>query len=546
MHRLPTIVSVCALVMLCSSTLGTRHVAYATGSSTLTRSEDPVVLTGADVPSLQGIPPGDLVAFKYTTGWIQVPVQVDERTTKDFGLIYNDPASGITAPQYTDAATFTGADPNPMFDSDDEIAFMAKDAGGTPPSFSEPAGVIANTGVQLTITDPLAAGQTGYVYLFRSGTLSPGAGQSYVAYNFSLNSGAYLTTYNKSNGPNLENTTITSPFYTHHFLDRWADDRLTITAGASTGVDILDRHKSLFAPGTCTRSEDTFDSAEGAFVINKSGPVRAIRSYLGANSGPLTQREHIFYAQRQDMRTFLRVHDIAGILDFFDYSPAASGMTYYDNLNTGGVLIDGNPDSPATGPLQWEMVNGAQGALVMSLSFSTNESPFVTTSYYLDDSTPSGGSQTQCTGDGFAYGSSGPWINQAIPCTDPRLGCTKFMNAFRTMYYEAPGETVAEAQALNAKASTPLAFTAQAWTGVAATPTNTPPPTSTSTPAASPTPTPAALLGGLDADAPGGDPANPPGGNGAGGWKTLSALLGIVIVAVGLFGLRLALRRSRV
>ena len=74
--------------------------------------------------------------------------------------------------------------------------------------------------------------------------------------------------------------------------------------------------------------------------------MRAIRSYIGANSGPLTQREHIFYEQREDIRTFLRVHAIPGRADFFDYSSAASGMTYRNNLNTGGVTIDGSPTRP--------------------------------------------------------------------------------------------------------------------------------------------------------------------------------------------------------
>ena len=250
---------------------------------------------------------------------------------------------------------------------------MAKDAGGVPPSFSEPAGVIANTGVEVEISDPLNGSQTGYVYLFRQdGSLSPGAGQQYVTYTFDLLSGPYMTTYNNQHGPNPENSVVTTPYYSHHFSDRWISDEIHIMTGGATGVDILDLHKALFAPGNCSRSENTFSYGEGAFIVNKSGPVRAIRSYVGANSGPLTQRDHLFYEGRQDIRTFLRVHSIAGIMDFFDYSPSASGMTYYNNLNTSGVTIDGNPDSVALGTLQWEMVTGAQGSLVLASSVATN------------------------------------------------------------------------------------------------------------------------------------------------------------------------------
>ena len=81
-------------------------------------------------------------------------------------------------------------------------------------------------------------------------------------------------------------------------------------------------------------------------MINKSGPVRAIRTYVGANSGPYTERQHVFYDRREDITTFLRVHPIPGVMDFFDYSPAASGMTYRNNFNQAGIRINGVPDTP--------------------------------------------------------------------------------------------------------------------------------------------------------------------------------------------------------
>ncbi|MBF6600229.1 MAG: hypothetical protein IVW36_06940 [Dehalococcoidia bacterium] len=460
--------AICALALVLALSA---RAAPARATSALNRPEDPVVITGADVPALQGVAPGEIVGFRYTGGWQQIPVQVDERFAQTFSAIYNNvapPASStnITGLVYADPNTFTGADPNPAFDVDDELAFMAKDAGGAAGSLTGPAHTIAGSGVQLTINDPLDPGAGGIVYPFRQdGTLDPGAGQSYVTYNFNLLSGAYKTTYNIFDGPNPENSTITTPYYTHRFGDRWDDDILKITAGAATGADILDRHKALFAPGNCVRSEDTFDNGdssgyrgEGAFIANKSGPVRAIRSFVGANSGPNTERDQIFYAQRQDIITDLRVHAIPSIMDFFDYSAAASGMVYRNDLNTGGVTIDGVPDSPAPGPIRWEMVTGAQGSLVMSGINSTNIAGFNYTSYYLDSASPS---TAQCTGDSSAYGSSGVYVNQAIPCTDPGLGCTSTLTTRRTMYYEAPGETVAGAQALDAGARAPLTVSAQ-------------------------------------------------------------------------------------
>src|SRR3954469_3071227 len=250
-------------------------VSASQAGAALNRPADPVVITGASVPPLAGVAPGEIVAFRYGDGWQQVPVQVDERAVVDLAKPYNGSPTGQTFVAYTDPGTYTGPDPDPTLDPNDEIALMARDTGAQAPAFSAPAGVLASTGQELHVTDPLASGD-GYVYLFRrSGNLDPGAGQHYVNYQFALQAGTYPANYNVNNGPNPENSTVVTPFYSHHFSDRWIDDQLKITAGAASGTDILDRHAFQFAPGSCIRSEDTFSQGEGNFVVNKSGPVRA-------------------------------------------------------------------------------------------------------------------------------------------------------------------------------------------------------------------------------------------------------------------------------
>ncbi len=112
----------------------------------------------------------------------------------------------------------------------------------------------------------------------------------------------------------------------------------------------------------------------------------------------------------------LRVHSIPGILDFYDYSPAASGMTYSNNHNPAGMPIDGASDQPVVSPLEWELVSGSQGSLVSVFTTTSDIENLAPTSYYLDSTSPS---TTQCTGDAFAFGASGAWVNQGIPCTDP-------------------------------------------------------------------------------------------------------------------------------
>ncbi len=241
------------------------------------------------------------------------------------------------------------------------------------------------------------------------------------------------------------------------FSDRWKRDETTITAGGATGVDILDRHKSLYGPGNCARSEDTFSAGEGAFLVNRTGPVRALRGYCGANSGPTTYRVHAFYAAREHVLTVLRVHPIPGIMDYFDYSPLASGMTYRNSLNPAGVPIDGIPDTVAAGVPQWEMVSGPQGTMVITPLLETDIPGLAPTSYYSDDSTPP---TTQCTGDAYEYGASGLWIQQGIPNTDPALegqsGMLYYLQGTRRIAYETPGQNAAFAQARADEALNPL------------------------------------------------------------------------------------------
>lgn len=434
------------------------------GTSTLARPLDPVVFTGADVPTLVGSAPGDVVAFRWSGAWTQIPVQVDERKLINFTTVYNNIGGyggNVTTLGYADAGTFAGADPVPTLDADDEIALMARDAGGSAPlATANPAGTLAGTGVRVTIADALDGG-VGYAYLFRrSGALPPGAGEQYVTYTFALTSGPYLTTYDIASGPNPETSTIVTPRYQRRFTDRWIQTELRITADGATGVDILDRNKPMFGPGVCGRTEETFSNAEGAFVVNKSGPVRALRSYVGANSGPITQREHVYYAGREDARTFLRVHAIPGVMDVFDYSPAAAGMTYRTSAATAGVLVDGVPDTLPTTQTTWEQVTGAQGTLTMAVSLTTDVASLSIVAYQLDDSTPP---VAQCTGDAFAYGTSGPWVNSAIPNTDPRNPPFNSLRTDRILYFDGPGLGATEAQTRAGWALTPLTTSSQPW-----------------------------------------------------------------------------------
>ena len=418
----------------------------------LNRPKDPVVLSGANLTKFSALRPSSLVGFKYVQGtWVQIPIQVDERALLDIATPYGPMAAGVGVPLsptnpkiyfYTDPATFIGVDPNASFDSDDELVFMAQDAGEQFTGTTYPTGIVAGNNEQITIKNP-SSGGLGYIYLFQSaGSLLPDAGIKYVNYSSNLASTAGFPA-NKT-GVNLENTQIRTAFYTWHFSAEWVSDEMKILTGNNT--DILDRHKNFFADGKCIRDEDIFSARENAYITCKAGPIRVIRSYMGAVSGPLTQRTHFFYQGRHDVATDLRVHNIASINDAFDYNPAALNMTYRNNLNTNGVVINGVQDKVNRGELTWEQVSGTPGTVSMVHSKTTTlKASEATFSSYYDDNKSRPASN--CTGDGQAWGTSGvgiKFLNTTV-CTDPLgSGCGVASVNYRTLqsritvYADAP------------------------------------------------------------------------------------------------------------
>ncbi len=458
----------------------------------LDRDEDPVVVLGAQLDALHDVAAADAVAFARAEGtWKQIPMHVDERAVKDFCEVYGlnsglwDPAepppcgtdAALTLLVYADSATFTGDDPVTTLDGDDEVVFMARDAGDRIGTWTAPDGVLAGSGVELELMD---GNDRAYVYLFERGgdALEPGAGQRYVEYTFGLDEGIdYASNYDlygfncggdapTCNPSMTEDSTVQTSSYTSHFAARWVADELSITTEGATGVDILDIRQGRFGPDTCARHVLTYSTSRGAYIANKNWPVRAIRSVIGANSGPLTQRTHLFYEQREDVVTNLRVHALGvGIMAVFDYSPEAIGMTYINDLNPDGLTIDGVPDDAnEQGVPQWEMVTGDQGTLVMAGSVDTSVDTETARFYWADDVEPDflqcDTSQTLEAPDASAYGTSGIWFEGALPSTDPRSTMDHLMFS-KVVYVEAPNLPIEDAMRLVEHARDPITVAAR-------------------------------------------------------------------------------------
>jgi hypothetical protein len=217
-------------------------------SRTLTRSEDFVVLTGRDAPELIGADTRYLRLYACERGSCRpVPVQVDKM----------DEMGRYVFP----------ADKNPerdgtRLDANDEIAFMAGDAGDRKPDGFRPAGAVR--GAQIELSDPVDGGRA-WLYLFEEPGIEAPDLPDYVSYRIEG-----------------ENTIIESP----QFVIGYQSDRIYYNVmkmakpGGGLGPDVLDRQRvgmvaqlagkqslPLNAPESIIRAKD---------IAVIDGPVRVI------------------------------------------------------------------------------------------------------------------------------------------------------------------------------------------------------------------------------------------------------------------------------
>jgi hypothetical protein len=384
----------------------------------------------------KGVDPDKITAYRWAGKWVEVPVQVDQRfpyflangrssfstySGTDEELTYAwapdrhdtgeeawkkvfgdctaryadandtlDPAVAGLGPQET-AASYRAAmqDPIPTLDDDDEIAFMARDAGTQAPTGARPP---ANTtsGQVVRVTDPLD-GHVSYVYLF----LRP-SGSSYNAQNspyvqmtrdanadqwidrgsFADNDPEKLGTSNTSYGPNIpgsvcdpdgtvrtstdrfprDGMTVTTPTYQLHASGRWMVRSLSVTrphTSRNYGPDLIARWKGRAfqqSPDSTVslvgfEDEQVNWEANSALLGWRAGPVRAIREIWGADSGTNVTKTETYYRDADVYSYHVRVHPIPpdGLYTSWDYNPGVV-TKYYNLVQTKGVPIDGISD----------------------------------------------------------------------------------------------------------------------------------------------------------------------------------------------------------
>lgn len=351
-------------------------------ANSLTRQREVAVAKGSAVPLLVGAPTDDLFAYSFDgTAWQQIPFQIDEV----------NPISNTY--------TITG---DGTFDAIDEFSFLAKDAGQQAPAgqwIADPDSTLYPR-YELQVTDPLYAGQTAWVYLYRSPTLAPSFGQVYIDVN-----------------PN----TVHTPYFDAQ-VDFQTTLGLTVLKLNGGANDLLDQSHisikgkiafivpvqyceqdllSLIDPGTFGTGLPDIDRP----VRYISGPVAAPSAVVNPASlqtvlGPVNLTE---IAAGINIPT-VSLTELRISLDLL--KPANTGFAparfYANTLSASGVAIDGVADTVPATLASWTQINGSTGSIVQLNNVQATGTTVY--NYYIDSASATA---ADCHGTDGAYGESG-------------------------------------------------------------------------------------------------------------------------------------------
>ncbi|MCA9771770.1 MAG: hypothetical protein KC466_05135 [Myxococcales bacterium] len=350
------------------------------GQANLVARPDPVVITGAEIPSFVGASLKSLGVFtRVQAHWVPIPYQFDERDPDGLLVFPYGPKS--------DRARATG-----RLKDRDELVFLAADGGDrwSPTAAPMPDGAVGGT--EIGLHDPVD-GTEAWAYLFQFSGDFPRSDRDYVSFDAAE---ARVTTdhmYFKY-----------SPAQDKIYYDEIGVPR----SGGGTGVNFIDRLKLRIHIKTrlwfsLSFDEDEWDSSVGRWI---DGPVRVVREiqnelrFLGVAIAPTILVNAMYYRDFHVAPTLIHqtvnIPAIAKEAWFkfaIDLNENGKGMRYYrpsPGAKNPWHQIDGKmePDEEALDPKlpDWHLVTGPQGTHLLRVEMPEPLVP-VTNLYYVDDVT---------------------------------------------------------------------------------------------------------------------------------------------------------------
>jgi len=354
------------------------------------RDNETIIIQGNDLPPFLSQPIEELFVYSYDASqdqWRQITMQIDE----------------------LDGSWDYFITPNGTLDGNDEILFLARDAGDQAREFQwipdENSRLFER--IELVIIDPLQPDDQRYIYVYRSQTLAhdPDLPQyihfidGRVGDSDSLSAIGYFIGHNE-----------------YGIIDRWKIS----TENGGGNFDILDRMKARVKGKYYVDINKSEQDLRVDSYKKKVGTIRMIReikykmSTYGVTITVGTFRFHYFPFHIKGLgsnKTLTADFNISLIRQSFDLNEYAIGMKF-NNPNNIDVTIDGSPDAldktiyplPET---NWYMCSGDPGSFVL-----INEFPELVNAdyrlYYHDNSGGGTDDGTSDTGyDKKSYGDAG-------------------------------------------------------------------------------------------------------------------------------------------
>ena len=361
-------------------------------NKTLDREYDPVIvsadaLSGFESSDFEFAAINQIYAMIYngtSQGWQMIPFQIDERDTSG-SYFTDDQVAG--------------------FDANDELVFMAADAGDSAIGWLNNADSEQYQRFAIKITDPLSQDKKGWVYLYRSATLSPQF-NPYVQY---------------IPAPSTDSPADTVTGVTYKVGAESAGGFFGFLVFPEvSNLDILDRQKIRvgITLGGFPLPPLTEEGFEFVKIDRVEGPVRINKRLELSILGDTLAIPFQFFAYSADVGGNFNIPAelpimgiaITQISQTFDLSVMASGMNFFSNKNPTAISIDGLPDPDTTlinteidtlPGINWLQVTGDQGTLLNLVEISAIGEE--RTLSYIDDNAK----DSSDTGDQMHYGDAG-------------------------------------------------------------------------------------------------------------------------------------------
>lgn len=331
----------------------------------LARVEDFVVVSGKDLAGLLGAEAGSLRLYSCRGSCKQVPAQVDKV----------DALGRYVFPQDKNKDR-----DGSLLDQNDEIAFMAGDAGDKAPAGFRPQGAVR--GVEIELIDPLDSGAA-WLYLFDMPGVKPSSGlPDYVDYK--VEDGSVF---------------IQSPqFVLGYKQGRINYDHLRLrSASGALCFDLLDRQRVGLEGKMAGDRNITLSAPESIIKVNDiaviDGPVRVIvDEVMSVHIGVISfqygsELFMTFYRCGQNNSVNFSFPAAAStlfksILFYWslDFTPDVVGFSYIDANHPEPIVVknETRQSIPGDKPHFWWGMYGPKGAVLQALKLDNDITPYFT------------------------------------------------------------------------------------------------------------------------------------------------------------------------